>query len=213
MEGSVAHKAWWGPRIWRILHSLAEVSEGRSDAGIGWRAVVRTTAAILPCAICREHFGNAMAPVRMPSGVRHALWAAHAATGGGLPEAELGRLYGVDLSGGRTAGAICDGAAAGMTEVTAEFRRANVLDRFRVGHLLEWERAVSGLIRLLRFPPASALRTGSQRARTTPASQAGSQRTTPSPREGRQAGPSGGTPAGSQASPRGRPTPRDRRRA
>jgi hypothetical protein len=193
----VAHKGWWGPRIWQILHSLAELSEGRSDAGPGWRAVVRTTVAILPCAVCREHFAAAMVPVRMPSGVRHALWAAHAATGGGLPEAELGVLYGV---GGRTVAVVCDGAATGMGEVVSEFRRANVLDRFRVGHLMEWERAVGGLIRLLRFPPPTPM----PALRVTPM---------PALRASRPTGPSGGTPAGSQASPRGYPTPRGRRRA
>lgn len=178
----VGHRGWWGPRIWRVLHTLAELSVGRTDTTAGWRTVIRTTSAMLPCAMCRNHFGAAMRSVRVPSGVRHGLWAAHAAVGGVLPEAELAAVYGGE--GG------CDTVAALVAEVGAEFRRANVLDHFRVGYLGEWEHAVSGLIRLLRLPPP------------TPAPQAGTPRV-----------PSGATPAGLPTSLRGRPIPLGRRRA
>lgn len=183
-SGSVAHKSWWGPRIWRVLHALAEIGEGRIDTVGGWRAVLRTTTSILPCAVCREHFGTAVQGWRIPSGVRHGLWAAHAAVSQsetGLPEAELSGLYG---------GVGCDGVMAIVAEVGREFRCANVLDRFRIGYLVEWERAVGAFVRLLRLPPA-----------VPPTS----------PQAGRPRGPSGGSPAGSPASRRGRPILRPRR--
>jgi hypothetical protein len=185
-DTSVSQKTWWGPRIWRILHSLAEIGQGRTDTGSGWLAVLRTTTAILPCAICRDHFASAMRPIRIPTGVRRGLWAAHAATGtetAAMPETELSSVYG---------GATCESVAALVNEVAGEFRRANVLDRFRVGYLLDWERAVSGLLRLLREPPqplTSAPPVNRPRARTA------------------------ATPAVSQASLRGRPTLQGRRYA
>ena len=187
-----AHKSWWGPRIWRVLHMLAEIGAERTDTGAGWRAVIRTTMAMLPCAVCREHFGVAARGWSVPSGVRHGLWAAHAAVGGVLSEAELAGVYG---NGG------CDAAAAIVSEVGREFRRVNVLDRFRVGYLAEWECAVGGLIRLLRLPP------------TTSALRADSHLTTSALRADRRGGPSGANPAVSRASLRGHPTLRGRRYA
>lgn len=182
--GSVSHKTWWGPRIWRILHSLAEIGQGRTDTGSGWTAVLRTTTTILPCEVCRDHFATVMRTVRVPTGLRHGLWAAHAGTGGALPESDLSSVYG---------GATGDTILVLMNEVASEFRRANVLDRFRVGYLLEWERAVTGLLRLLREPPPpinpSAPPANMPRARTA------------------------GIPAVSQASLRGRPILRGRRYA
>jgi hypothetical protein len=181
-SGGVSQKTWWGPRIWRILHSLAEIGQGRTDTGSGWMAVLRTTTAILPCAICRDHFASAMRLVRVPTGIRHGLWATHAAIGGAttMPESELSDVYG---------GATCESVLALMSEVVGEFRRANVLDRFRVGYLLEWERAVSGLLRLLREPPHSLIS---------------------EPSANRPRGRSAVAPAVSQASLRGRPTQRGR---
>ena len=189
-SGGVGHRAWWGPRIWCVLHTLAEVSEGRPDTSTGWRMVLRTTASFLPCKMCRDHFGAAIRGWNVPTGVRHGLWAAHAAVGGVLPEADLASTYG----GG------CDAVLTIVTEVGAEFRRANVLDRFRAGYLGEWEHAVRGLVQLLRLPP-------------TPALQAGSQRTTPALQAGRRVAPSGASPAGHPTSHRGRPIRPGHRRA
>ncbi len=182
---TAANKAWWGPRIWRVLHTLAEASEPASAAeiGPGWRAVLRTTTLMLPCDLCREHFGAAVRGWRVPSGIRHGLWAAHAATGGGgFAETELATVYGGGL----------EGVMALVREVGGEFRRANVLDRFRVGYLLEWERAISGLVGVLRSPPAPS---------------------TGGPSASRPAQRSARNPAASQSSLRGRPTPRGRLRA
>jgi hypothetical protein len=192
---AVANRAWWGPRVWRVLHTLAELAEGRGDTESGWRAVLRTTTLMLPCETCREHFGTAIRGWRIPSGVRHGLWVAHATvtTGDPLPFEELGTVYG----GGDRAAAV----SALVREVGGEFRRGLVLDRFRVGYLEEWERAVRGFLELLRRPPA--------------VQRAGSQGTTPaySQRAGRQAASSARIPAGSPTSLRGRPTLRDRPRA
>lgn len=189
---SPAHKSWWGPRIWRVLHLLAEIGAERTDTGPGWRAVLRTTTAVLPCAACREHFGAAVRGWHVPAGVRHGLWAAHAAVGGVLPEAELADVYG--------SGSL-DAVTAIVAEVGREFRRVNVLDRFRVGYLAEWECAVGGLVRFLRLPPAtSALR-------------ADSHLTTSALRADRREARSGANPAVSRALLHGRPTLRGRRNA
>lgn len=44
----------WGPKLWRMLHLLADVSD-RKDVGLLWHNVMRTTADVLPCASCKKH--------------------------------------------------------------------------------------------------------------------------------------------------------------
>jgi hypothetical protein len=48
-------KYYWGPRLWRLFHLLAEVSD-RRDITMLWRNFLRTSAAIVPCMKCRTHF-------------------------------------------------------------------------------------------------------------------------------------------------------------
>jgi hypothetical protein len=180
MDGPPANRTWWGPRIWRILHTLAERNGERRDTAEGWRLFLRVTVDILPCEICREHFGAAVTRMRVPSGLRHGLWAAHAATGGGLPEADLGSVYG--------GSGVLDGVAGIVAEVVREFRGANVLDRFRIGHLVSWERAALELVRVLRTAP------------------------TPPSGESKPVARSGASQAGAPAAHRAHPSLRGRRR-
>ena len=48
-------KLYWGPRVWRLFHALAEISNRRDVLGI-WNTVLMTTAESIPCAQCRTHF-------------------------------------------------------------------------------------------------------------------------------------------------------------
>jgi len=52
-----ANKAYWGPRLWRMLHLLAEVSD-RNDLYLLWPAFLKQTAAVMPCAACRHHLAT-----------------------------------------------------------------------------------------------------------------------------------------------------------
>lgn len=58
ISGSSAHdpgnKTYWGPRLWRMFHLLAEVSD-RNDLYLLWPALLRLTATVMPCAACRQH--------------------------------------------------------------------------------------------------------------------------------------------------------------
>lgn len=155
---SVADKRWWGPRIWRILHCLAEISDRRDCAG-GWRIVLSETAQMLPCDLCRTHFLGAIRGLRLPGpetgraprdAVRHMLWATHASSRDGvcLPEAGLSEEYGY----GGVRGAVVAEVRRLLDEVVGAFRAVNVLDRFRVGHLEAWVRAVGSLTGLLAIP-------------------------------------------------------------
>ena len=166
VSGAASHKSWWGPRIWRILHCLAEISD-RTDCGPGWRIVLSETAQMLPCEMCRTHFLAASNGVRLSvvgraprEGLRHMLWATHASTGGGLPEAQLGGVYGY----GGDRGAVVAEARRLVAEVAGRFRAEGVLDRFRVGHLEAWVRAVGVLSGLLSVPEMPS--SGSGRRRT-----------------------------------------------
>lgn len=50
------NKLYWGPRLWRMFHLLAEVSD-RNDLYFLWPGFLRLTAIVMPCATCRQHLG------------------------------------------------------------------------------------------------------------------------------------------------------------
>jgi hypothetical protein len=50
-------KLYWGPLVWRLFHTLAEISNRRDVLGI-WNMVLAATAECMPCAQCRMHFGS-----------------------------------------------------------------------------------------------------------------------------------------------------------
>ena len=189
---SVADKTWWGPRVWRILHGLAEVSD-RPALGMAWKAVLRATVLMIPCDLCRHHFQSVVASIAFPleeifqSRLRHVLWSAHAAagstrgpeisdcSGGGasdcsgavlFPEEALTTEYG--MGGDREA--VLTQSAALCHEVVTSFRAANVLDRFRSGALITWDHAVRALISAIRLPPppAKKARSGNSSSNSRP---------------------------------------------
>ena len=53
----LSNKLYWGPRLWRMLHLLAEVSD-RNDLYLLWPAFLKLTAAVMPCATCRHHLAT-----------------------------------------------------------------------------------------------------------------------------------------------------------
>jgi hypothetical protein len=54
---STSDKAYWGPRLWRIFHLLADVSD-RRDLMLLWNNLMRITSLIMPCEQCRIHLGS-----------------------------------------------------------------------------------------------------------------------------------------------------------
>jgi hypothetical protein len=150
---NVGDKKWWGPRVWRILHSLAEVSD-RIDCGPAWRVMLTTTADMLPCAVCRSHFYEhaRLVPLSVGKsprdGLRQRLWIAHAGTGGGLPEEGLSAEYG--CSGDR--GEVLRVVSGLIEEVFTGLRDGGVYDRFTLGRLITWHRAALALVALLQVP-------------------------------------------------------------
>lgn len=167
---SVAEKEWWGPRIWSMLHTLAEFSD-RADALPQWKPVLQLTADILPCAICRQHFHSHRGRLnyirRIPDAevrtmMRRFLWEVHrdlrANVGKeSLTEDQLTEVYGTD---GRDAA--LQRVRVGLQEIIGTFGREHVLDRFQAAALKPWERAVQHLIHTLLLPPIP-LRTNKRR--------------------------------------------------
>jgi hypothetical protein len=154
-EPGISEKGWWGPRIWRILHSLAEIND-RTDVGPAWRQALQLTAEILPCPVCREHFRAHVRSMSFPIGVsnyvslRRTLWAAHAGvtpvSADPYPEDRLTTEYG----GSREE--IVMRVTQLLTEVVTAFRDGRVLDQLHVVSLNPWYRAITQLIALLRYP-------------------------------------------------------------
>ena len=110
-EPDPGNKAYWGPRLWRMFHLLAEVSD-RNDLYLLWPVFLRLTATIMPCAACRHHLGTylrthviARLPAKKPATgpavqarIRADLFALHNDVNTRLgkpvlPEAELRTLY------------------------------------------------------------------------------------------------------------------------
>lgn len=54
---SSSDRLHWGPRLWRFMHLLAEVSD-RRDMPILWQNLLNITSTILPCEKCRIHMQN-----------------------------------------------------------------------------------------------------------------------------------------------------------
>lgn len=54
---ATATRQYWGPRLWRAFHLMANVSD-RRDISALWRQFLALSAAALPCAQCRGHFTN-----------------------------------------------------------------------------------------------------------------------------------------------------------
>ena len=50
----VSSKLYWGPRLWRVFHLLAEISD-RRDMVMLWNNLMRLTAVSMPCEQCRVH--------------------------------------------------------------------------------------------------------------------------------------------------------------
>jgi hypothetical protein len=152
-DTGVGSKKWWGPRIWRILHSLAEISD-RIDCGPAWRVVLAKTAEMLPCAVCRNHFHTHCRAIHLTVGkspreaLRHHLWTAHMAAGGALAEEALSEEYG--CAGNRVA--VIRAVSELIEEVFTALRNGGVYDRFTVGRLVDWHRSVRSLTALLQTP-------------------------------------------------------------
>lgn len=47
----------WGPRVWRLLHGLADLSD-RRDIYPLWSTFLKYTAIVLPCQKCQHHMAD-----------------------------------------------------------------------------------------------------------------------------------------------------------
>ena len=142
-------KEWWGPRVWLVLHSLAEISS-RTDCGPAWRIVLLATADMIPCAVCRAHFRTHVSGMRFPVGqtmfpyLRGRLWSIHAETGGGLPAEKLEEVY------GGTRAAVIERVSPVVSEIVVGLGASAAMDGPRRAALGAWNRGVHALIALLR---------------------------------------------------------------
>jgi hypothetical protein len=147
-----ATKQWWGPRIWRILHCMAEFSD-RSDCGLLWRNVLLATANILPCALCKAHLQTSLGhlslaqprPATVMRGLlRHFLWTLHQSSATvGISEESLTGLY------GGTRATVLQSVRQEAQVIDETFRRLHILDRHHEGGLRVWVQAIHHLTRLL----------------------------------------------------------------
>lgn len=50
-------REYWGPRVWLLLHRMADASN-RRDVLLLWNSVLRATNAVIPCELCRKHMSE-----------------------------------------------------------------------------------------------------------------------------------------------------------
>jgi hypothetical protein len=84
----------WGPRFWKILHTLAETSGSQrqvilnNDEADAWIILLKAQQFVMPCALCKDHYkqwrlSHSTEPVRKLSGedrkdfLRRWLWGCH----------------------------------------------------------------------------------------------------------------------------------------
>lgn len=153
-------KEWWGPRVWLVLHSLAEISS-RTDCGPAWRVVLLATADMIPCPVCRSHFRAHVAGMRFPVGqtmfpyLRDRLWSIHAGIGGDFPAEKLAEVY------GGTRAAVVERVLPVISEIVSGLGASVAMDGPRRAALGAWNRGVHALIALLRndqIDPATSRR-------------------------------------------------------
>jgi hypothetical protein len=56
-------KDYWGPRVWKLLHSFSAKISLTQDTRILWKLFLKATLAVLPCPICKEHFSVSLRPL------------------------------------------------------------------------------------------------------------------------------------------------------
>lgn len=66
---------YWGPRLWRLLHLLAEHTH-RPEIAHAWKGLLHKTALIMPCEKCRVHLTEYLTTHRI-SNISVYLWELH----------------------------------------------------------------------------------------------------------------------------------------
>ena len=56
---SPGSKDSWGPRLWKVLHNIAWLSD-RTDVIYIWKNVMKSLSDVMPCPICRAHLAEYM---------------------------------------------------------------------------------------------------------------------------------------------------------
>ena len=47
----------WGPKVWKILHNLAWISD-RTDVIYIWKKLMKSLSDVMPCPVCRGHLSQ-----------------------------------------------------------------------------------------------------------------------------------------------------------
>ena len=146
---------------------MAELSD-RKDCLLAWKAALRLTGDILPCAVCRAHFHSQIGRVHYAAVhhtavevrqiIRHMLWDIHRsilvdAGKESISEEALTDLYGGDRTN------VIQAAQALVMEIQTTFTRDRIMNRIQTVALPQWVRAVEHLLHLLARAPAAPSRT------------------------------------------------------
>ena len=55
--GEPGSKDVWGPKVWRILHNMAWLSN-RTDVFFIWKLILKSLSEVMPCQTCRQHLSQ-----------------------------------------------------------------------------------------------------------------------------------------------------------
>ena len=158
-------KLYWGPRVWKLFHTLAEVSNRRDVLGM-WHMVLAATAESMPCAQCRTHFraylrthpitfvkrGIQLTGVQVRDKIRNELWKFHNIVNKstGKEEASIDIL--LEQYGAKTRNELLLEAQRLVSDIKGLWEPL-LYKQISAKALHEWKRALQTLLLVLRGGP------------------------------------------------------------
>ena len=151
----------WGPKLWKVLHNLAWISD-RKDVAYLWRKLLKTLADVMPCPLCRAHLAeylqyNAIVPSKnlhlmegteIRERVVHNIWWLHNKVNERNGKLEFPRELMNALYAGKTRSELLSETGRIIRDINAEWEPI-VLQQIAGGPFREWRNDTNLLMGLL----------------------------------------------------------------
>ena len=151
----------WGPKVWKVLHNLAWISD-RKDVAYIWRKLLKTLSDVMPCPLCRAHLAeylqhNTIVPIKnvhLMSGteirdrVVYNIWRLHNKVNERNGKLEFSRELMNDLYADKTRSELISESGHIIRDINAEWEPF-IIQQIAGGPFREWRNDTSLLMGLL----------------------------------------------------------------
>jgi Erv1 / Alr family len=151
----------WGPKLWKVLHNLAWISD-RKDVAYLWRKLLKTLADVMPCPLCRAHLAeflkhNAIIPtknIHLMSGteirdrVVYNIWRLHNKVNERNSKVEFSRELMNDLYADKTRSELISETGHIIRDINVEWEPF-IIQQIAGGPFREWRNDITLLMGLL----------------------------------------------------------------